>query len=190
MDRLSWYDCARACAERDFTWYPAQVKTATLHCTSSASALPICASVRPLNRGHWCVSAACSAMRADFQRNLMHIAYHSYVAEQISSSARMLGSSFRLKHGHTHRSRRVRASTTCATQTSDAPDAKALFVQASPETSELFSSVKRWIVFSDLHVHQRFHPHWRSSLNSVSKIASAHNAGCIFLVRRSQIYVF
>lgn len=57
------------------------------------------------------------------------------------------------------------------------------FVEPSANDTRVFSGVKRWIVFSDLHVHQRFDPYWLDSLNSVSKIATEHNAGCIFLVR-------
>lgn len=42
---------------------------------------------------------------------------------------------------------------------------------------------ERWIVFSDLHVHQKYEPHWQQALDDVHALAKDRDAGVLFLVR-------
>ena len=51
----------------------------------------------------------------------------------------------------------------------------------SPELENKLKSVKSWIVFSDLHVHERHEPQWQQALDVVDKLAREHNSGCLFL---------
>lgn len=44
-------------------------------------------------------------------------------------------------------------------------------------------AVEKWIVFTDLHVHERNDGHWEAALATVEELAMQHNAGCLFLVR-------
>jgi hypothetical protein len=55
--------------------------------------------------------------------------------------------------------------------------------ELAPAKLQKIKHVKRWIVFSDLHVHARYAPFWRLSLERVHALAIEHDAGCLFLVR-------
>lgn len=57
------------------------------------------------------------------------------------------------------------------------------FATLPRDVEQRFASLTEWIVFSDLHVHQRHSPHWREALDSVRSAAEERQAGCIFLVR-------
>jgi hypothetical protein len=73
-----------------------------------------------------------------------------------------------------------------AAQTAEAAQAEHLLC---PDTSSVLeaklASVDRWLVFSDLHVHQKYDPHWQEALRSVHDLASQHSAGVLFLVRQT-----
>lgn len=97
------------------------------------------------------------------------------------------GSSLRPGHAQAHGARGVRASTRAPGGTPELRVAKPSLVEASADVVDYFSSINRWVVFSDLHVHERYTPHWRSCLHSVSQIATEYNAGCIFLVRGGKL---
>ena len=63
----------------------------------------------------------------------------------------------------------------------------ALDVATAADDSALarkLAAAARWIVFSDLHVHHKFDPHWREALAEVDRIATEHSAGVLFLVRQ------
>lgn len=107
-----------------------------------------------------------------------------------SRCVRRPGVSLRFGYAHTHVARRILSTTNSFTPgTSDIRDAKPSLVEASVDVVNYFSYINRWILFSDLHVHERYSPHWRSSLNSVSQIATQYDAGCIFLVRGHMVFI-
>jgi hypothetical protein len=57
-----------------------------------------------------------------------------------------------------------------------------LVKQLSRRKARLYEDVRQWIVFSDLHVHERYAPHWKDALQEIAGLLGLYNAGCIFLV--------
>eukprot|EP00892_Ulva_mutabilis_P005450 jgi/Ulvmu1/3277/UM151_0025.1 len=114
------------------------------------------------------------------QCHQMYSACKAYSFGILAKCYRMQGSSLPHFQLRTYQPRRLRASAQSLAVSPDAAVAQS-FLEPEAQDVERFSTIKRWIVFSDLHVHQRFDPYWRDSLHSVSAIAAEHNAGCIFL---------
>jgi hypothetical protein len=62
------------------------------------------------------------------------------------------------------------------------------FATLPKEVEQRLEACRRWVVFSDLHVHQRHSPYWRDALAAVQAAASELQAGCIFLVRHATVH--
>lgn len=70
-----------------------------------------------------------------------------------------------------------------AEQAATEQSAAAAAFTRNPALEQKLASRDRWVVFSDLHVHQKFEPHWQEALVSVHDLATKHSAGVLFLVR-------
>jgi hypothetical protein len=55
-------------------------------------------------------------------------------------------------------------------------------LKQSPLVAGALAQADKWIVFSDLHVHQKFEPYWQNALAEVHALATAKRAGVLFLV--------
>ena len=77
----------------------------------------------------------------------------------------------------------VRAPGTCRGFSAACKDTEHSFASLPQDVEQRFKGIERWIMFSDLHVHQRHSPHWKSALDCVRSAAAERQAGCLFLVR-------
>ena len=64
-----------------------------------------------------------------------------------------------------------------------AQDAPCRLAGAEEPLARALRQADRWIVFSDLHVHQKYEPHWQRALQDVHSLAQERGAGILFLVQ-------
>lgn len=79
-----------------------------------------------------------------------------------------------------------RCVTSFAASVTESPRPRGSGLEGLSENAALKSkieAVEKWIVFTDLHVHERNDGHWEAALATVDELATQHNAGCLFLVR-------